>query len=337
MQYRGGSIVLTRPSTTRIWWPMQACCVATLMVRLGLESLINDGAAPGGSAGSRPGRKILTLVRRSWRVAPTLITPTYCGLARRKLSPFRVMAPSTIGTFLRSFTFGHVRQLDAVIAETIRRVWALGAGPGSDPLVIDIDSTITEVHGKAKQGAGYGYTRQLGYHPLLATRADTGEILHVRTRKGSANTRAAPSASSKNSSPASAGPAPPARSSCAPTRGSTRTRPSPRSACWGCATRSRSPSTRRSRPPSPASPRTAWVDIVYPDGGAAQVAGPRECRYKGNRPAHRAPHPPHRRQTATALARLAPPRLRHRPDHRQDRRRPVPPPPRRGRVERSAT
>ena len=43
------------------------------------------------------------------------------------------MAPSTLGTFLRSFTFGHVRQLDAVIAETIRRAWSLGAGPGDSP------------------------------------------------------------------------------------------------------------------------------------------------------------------------------------------------------------
>jgi hypothetical protein len=55
-------------------------------------------------------------------------------------------------------------------------------------LVIDIDSTICEVHGYQKQGAGFGYTRQRGLHPLLAVRADTGEMLHVRFRKGSANT-----------------------------------------------------------------------------------------------------------------------------------------------------
>ena len=97
----------------------------------------------------------------------------------------RVMAPSTLGTFLRSFTFGHVRQLDAVIAETIRRAWSLGAGPGEGPMTIDMDSTICEVHGKAKHGAAYGYTRVLGYHPVLATRAGTGEVLHARLRKGS--------------------------------------------------------------------------------------------------------------------------------------------------------
>ena len=54
------------------------------------------------------------------------------------------------------------------------------------PVVIDLDSTICEVHGKAKQGAAYGYTKRLGYHPLLATLAGTGEILFARMRKGSA-------------------------------------------------------------------------------------------------------------------------------------------------------
>jgi Transposase DDE domain group 1 len=52
-------------------------------------------------------------------------------------------------------------------------------------VTIDLDSTICEVHGKAKQGAAYGYTRVFGYHPLLATRAVTGEVLHARLRKGS--------------------------------------------------------------------------------------------------------------------------------------------------------
>jgi len=101
----------------------------------------------------------------------------------------RVMAPSTIGTFLRSFTFGHCRQMEAVIGHALERAWSAGAGPGAAPLVIDIDSTICEVDGNAKHGAGFGYTHALGYHPLLATRADTGEVLHARMRKGSANTQ----------------------------------------------------------------------------------------------------------------------------------------------------
>jgi hypothetical protein len=66
------------------------------------------------------------------------------------------------------------------------KAWAAGAGPGDAPMTIDVDSTVCEVHGHHKQGARYGYTRQLGYHPLLATRADTGEVLHARQRTGRA-------------------------------------------------------------------------------------------------------------------------------------------------------
>lgn len=64
-----------------------------------------------------------------------------------------------------------------------------GAGPGDQRLVIDIDSFIGEVCGYTKQGTGFGYTKKLGYHPLLATRAGSGEVLHIRNRKGSANTQ----------------------------------------------------------------------------------------------------------------------------------------------------
>lgn len=55
-------------------------------------------------------------------------------------------------------------------------------------MVVDVDSFVGEVHGRDKQGASFGYIRVRGYHPLLATRADTGEVLHIRCRKGSANT-----------------------------------------------------------------------------------------------------------------------------------------------------
>jgi hypothetical protein len=100
----------------------------------------------------------------------------------------QVLAPSTLGTFLRSFTFGHIRQLDQATEQILSRAWAAGAGPGTQPMTIDVDSTICEVHGHHKGGAAYGYTRTLGYHPLLASRADTGEVLHLRMRTGSANT-----------------------------------------------------------------------------------------------------------------------------------------------------
>ena len=105
----------------------------------------------------------------------------------RKALGFVPLAPSTIGTFLRSFKFGHVRQLDAVNSRLLANAWAAGAGPKPDEeLVVDLDSTVTEVYGKQKQGASYGYTGVLGYHPLIATRAGTGEVLGSRMRKGAA-------------------------------------------------------------------------------------------------------------------------------------------------------
>jgi hypothetical protein len=165
--------------------------VATLVGRLGLEALINNTVKLSGRVGGAlPGRKMLTLVHA---LAAGGSHISHADVLRaggtERVLGHKVMAPSTLGTFLRSFTFGHIRQLDKVLAETITRVWSMGAGPGSEELVIDVDSTICEVCGSAKQGAGYGYTKKLCYHPILATRATTGEVLHARMRKGQANTK----------------------------------------------------------------------------------------------------------------------------------------------------
>ena len=100
-----------------------------------------------------------------------------------------VKAPSTLGTFLRSFRWGHVRQLDRVSRELLARAWAAGAGPGDAPFTIDLDSTICETYGLAKEGARHhGYTGKRGYHPLLAIAAGTGDVLMSRLREGRANT-----------------------------------------------------------------------------------------------------------------------------------------------------
>ena len=165
--------------------------VATLVVQLRLEALINEVVNLSGRVGGAlPGRKVLTLVHAMVAGGSHIdhADVLRSGATQSVLS-HRVMAPSTLGTFLRAFTFGHVRQLDAVLAVALRRAWSLGAGPGSDRLIVDLDSTICAVCGKAKHGAGYGYTKELGYHPLVATRAGTGELVHVRMRKGSANTQ----------------------------------------------------------------------------------------------------------------------------------------------------
>jgi hypothetical protein len=97
-------------------------------------------------------------------------------------------APSTVGTWLRAHKWSNVRQLDAISRELLARLWAAGAGPAdlTGPLTIDLDSTIVEVHGRAKQGAAFGYTKVRGYHPQLATCAQTGQVLMSRLRGGSA-------------------------------------------------------------------------------------------------------------------------------------------------------
>ncbi len=165
---------------------------ATLAERLGLEELVNESVwlpyrTPGAAL---PGRKVMSLVHGMVAGADSIddMNLLRAGSTQSVLG-HRVMAPSTLGTFLRSFTFGHVRQLDRVLDVALARAWAAGAGPGDGPLVIDLDSFIGEVHGYQKEGAGYGYTRIYGYHPILATRADTGEVIHIRCRKGAANTQ----------------------------------------------------------------------------------------------------------------------------------------------------
>jgi hypothetical protein len=166
--------------------------VATLAKRLGIEVLAGrlvrlrrdrPGAA---NAGRKVMALVFAMVLGSDSIDDTELLRA--GRTRRLLGGW-MPAPSTLGTFLRAFTFGHVRQLDALLGEALVRAWRAGAGPGEQRLVIDVDSFVGEVCGRLKQGAAYGYTKLLGYHPILATRADTREVLHIRLRKGSANTQ----------------------------------------------------------------------------------------------------------------------------------------------------
>jgi hypothetical protein len=164
--------------------------VATLAQRLGIEALVDRFVTlrrdrPGAA---NAGRKVMALVFAMLLGADSIddCEVLRAGRTRRLLGGW-LPAPSTLGTFLRAFTFGHVRQLDRLLAETLTRAWRAGAGPGDARLVVDVDSFIGEVHGYKKQGAGFGYTKKRGYHPLMASRADTGEVLHVRLRKGKAN------------------------------------------------------------------------------------------------------------------------------------------------------
>ena len=164
---------------------------ATLARHLGLPELVRQrldlGDAPGRANTSD---KMMTLVASALAGgdciddADVLRTGgTACTLGGT------VKAPSTLGTFLRSFRWGHVRQLDRVSRELLARAWQAGAGPGDGPLTIDLDSTICETYGLAKEGARHhGYTGKRGYHPLLAVAAGTGDVLMSRLREGRANT-----------------------------------------------------------------------------------------------------------------------------------------------------
>ena len=162
---------------------------ATLARHLGLRELVDYHLDLGGAPGrANTGDKMMTLVASALAGgdciddADALRTGgTTCTLGRT------VKAPSTLGTSLRSFRWGHVRQLDRVSRELLAR--AARAGPRDWPLTIDLDSTICETYGLAKEGARHhGYTGQRGYHPLLAVAAGTGDVLMARLREGRANT-----------------------------------------------------------------------------------------------------------------------------------------------------
>jgi len=164
---------------------------ATLAQHLGLRELVNEHLDLGPSAGrANPGDKLLTLVASALAGGDCIddANALRAGGTERVLG-HRVKAASTLGTFLRSFRWGHVRSLDRVSRELLARAFAAGAGPGATPFTIDLDSTICETYGLQKQGAlHHGYTGVRGYHPLLAVAAGTGDVLMARLREGRANT-----------------------------------------------------------------------------------------------------------------------------------------------------
>ena len=118
----------------------------TLAQHLGLRELVDNHVDLGDAPGrANTGDKMLTLVASALAggdciddadVLRTGGTASTIGCV--------VKAPSTLGTFLRSFRWGHVRQLDRVSRELLARAWAAGAGPGDAPFTIDLDSTICE-------------------------------------------------------------------------------------------------------------------------------------------------------------------------------------------------
>jgi hypothetical protein len=127
--------------------------VAVLSEKLGLEALASELV----DIHPFPGRRVATLVHAMVAGASFIDDADVLRSgSTAEVLGHRVMAPSTLGTFLRRFSFGHVRQLDKVAEAVLTRAWSAGAGPGACPMTIDIDSTIASVHGDQKQGAACG-------------------------------------------------------------------------------------------------------------------------------------------------------------------------------------
>jgi hypothetical protein len=162
---------------------------ATLVRHLGLRELVDEHLDLGPAVGrANVGDKLLTLVMSALAGGDCIddADALRAGGTERVLG-FSVKAPSTLGTFLRSFRWGHVRQLDRVSRELLRRAWAAGAGPGDGPFTFDLDSTLCETYGLKKEGgSAVTHTGARGYHPLLAVAAGSGDVLMARLRGGTA-------------------------------------------------------------------------------------------------------------------------------------------------------
>ena len=180
-----------------------------------------------------------------------------------------VKAPSTLGTFLRSFRWGHVRSGQPRAAGT---GWSAGAGPGDAPFTIDLDSTICETYGLAKEGArDHGYTGKRGYHPLLAVAAGTGDVLMARCARAGPTPLGVPPTSCVRRWGGCATPGPGDNSRCGPTAASTPTPSSP-PAPDGCPLLHHRPQSASLRSLIEAIPEQDWTPIPYWMEGAAAVA-----------------------------------------------------------------
>ncbi len=162
---------------------------ATLAQHLGLEQLYRHHVRLGDAPG-RPnaGIKAMTLISSALAGGDCIedadVLRSGCTQA---VLGHELRAPSTLGTFLRSFCWGDVRSLDAVSRIALGRAWAAGAGPAGDTLTIDVDSSICETYGLAKEGGSrFTYNQVRGYHPLIAVACD--QVLAARLRGGPANT-----------------------------------------------------------------------------------------------------------------------------------------------------
>ena len=174
--------------------------VMTLAAQTGLPALLAEKvhiAEPRIRSGAvNPAPKLATLIAGMCAGADSIDDVDVVRAGGMKTLFGGVYAPSTIGTLLREFSFGHARQLESVLrhhlAALCDRVELL---PGADVRAfIDVDSLLRPVYGHAKQGATYGHTKitgkqvlRKGLSPLAATiSTDTAApvIAGMRLRAG---------------------------------------------------------------------------------------------------------------------------------------------------------
>jgi Transposase DDE domain group 1 len=166
--------------------------VMALAARCGLAALLAERLTIAAKGGANAAAKVLALVAGMACGADSITDMDllrHGGMGRLFDG---VRAPSTLGTFLRTFTFGHVRQLDAVAAGLLTRLAAATPVlPDADRRVlVDIDDTVRQTYGYAKQGAGRGYTGVKGLNALLAvisTPISAPLIAATRLRRGATN------------------------------------------------------------------------------------------------------------------------------------------------------
>ena len=238
---------------------------ATLAQHLGLRELFDEHVDLGDALGrANVGHKAMTLIHSALAGGDSIDDADVLRAGdTQAVLGHAVLAPSTLGTFLRSFSWGHARQLDKVAGELLARAWAAGAGPGEAPVTIDVDSTICETYGLAKQGGVFGYTQVRGYHPLLAVMAGAGEVVHSRLRGGNAHSgRGAASFLTETFNRVrAAGATGPLI--CGPTRASTTTRSSRPAAPPTCAISITAKLYKGAAPGDRAIDESAWTPIPY--------------------------------------------------------------------------
>ncbi|QGH68676.1 IS1380 family transposase [Pseudactinotalea sp. HY158] len=166
--------------------------VMALAERAGLSALVAEHLSLSGAGSANPGAKVLALVAGMTAGADSIDDMDLLRHGGMGKLFQDARAPSTLGTFLRAFTFGHVRQLDAIASRFLTRLAGQApvlAGAGQIAYV-DIDDTIKETYGYAKQGAGYGYNKVKGLNALIATISTPVAaplIVGTRLRRGPAN------------------------------------------------------------------------------------------------------------------------------------------------------